>query len=75
MISRAKLRGSKLDENCKQANTTTKEYGLDDNRVFCYGLYDCRKQELVEKCLSCKALVFYAEPLVKEKQNESGTDV
>ena len=39
MISRAKLRGYKLDEDCKRANTTTHEYGLEDDRVFCRGLY------------------------------------
>lgn len=70
MISRAKLRGCKLDEACKQANTTTNEYGLDDNRVFCHGLYNCRTDEIIEKCLHCKAFVYNAKPLVKEKQND-----
>lgn len=36
MISRAKLRGKKLDEDCKGACTSTNEYGPDDDRVFCY---------------------------------------
>lgn len=70
MISRAKLRGYKLDEACKQANTTTNEYGLDDNRVFCHGLYNCRTDEIIEKCLHCKAFVYNAKPLVKEKHND-----
>lgn len=30
MISRAKLRGRKLDEDCKRACTSTNEYGPDD---------------------------------------------
>lgn len=68
MISRAKLRGYKLDDDCKRANTTTNEYGLDDNRVFCHGLYNCMTDELIEKCLRCKAFLCNAEPLVKEKQ-------
>lgn len=70
MISRAKLRGCNLDEDCKRANTTTNEYGLDDNRVFCHGLYNCRTDEIIEKCLRCKAFLYNAKPLVKEKQND-----
>lgn len=72
MISRAKLRGYKLDDDCKRTNTTTNEYGLDDNRVFCHGLYNCMTDEVIEKCLCCKAFVYNAEaePLVKEKQND-----
>lgn len=50
MISRAKLRGKKLDEDCKIACTSTNEYGQDDDRVFCYGLVDCSTDELIEKC-------------------------
>lgn len=38
MISRAKLRGKALDNDCKTAHITSHEYGLDDDRVFCYGL-------------------------------------
>lgn len=70
LVSRAKLRGCKLDDDCKQANTTTNEYGLDDNRVFCHGLYNCRTDEIIEKCLHCKAFVYNAKPLVKEKHND-----
>lgn len=36
MISRAKIRGKKLDEDCKRACTSTNEYGPDDDRVFCF---------------------------------------
>lgn len=46
------------------------EYGLDDNRVFCHGLYNCRTDEIIEKCLRCKAFIYNAKPLVKEKQND-----
>lgn len=65
MISRAKLRGCNLDEDCKRANTTTNEYGTDDDRIFCHGLYNCMTDELLEKCLHCKALVYNAEPPTK----------
>lgn len=68
MVSRAKLRGKKLDEDCKRACTSTNEYGPDDDRVFCYGLVDYSTDELIEKCKNCKALVWNATPL--EEKNE-----
>lgn len=67
MISRAKLRGKKLDEDCKRACTTTNEYGPDDDRVFCYGLIDCSTDDLIEKCRNCKALAYNATPLEERK--------
>lgn len=67
MISRAKLRGKKLDADCKRACTSSHEYGLDDDRVFCYGLVDCSTDELIEKCKNCKALAYNAAPQEKRK--------
>ena len=40
MISREKLRGKPLNNDCKQAHRTTHEYGIKDDRVYCYGLYE-----------------------------------
>ena len=68
MISRAKLRGKELDNDCKTAHITSHEYGLDDDRVFCYGLVDYSTDELIEKCKNCKALVYNAAP--PEEKNE-----
>lgn len=62
MISRAKLRGKKLDEDCKRTCTSSHEYGSDDDRVFCYGLVDYSTDELLDKCKNCKAYVFNATP-------------
>ncbi len=62
MISRKKLRGKKLDEDCKRCYTSSHEYGSDDDRVFCYGLVDYSTDELIEKCKNCKALVWNAAP-------------
>lgn len=63
-INRAKLRGKPLDSECKRANRTTHEYGLEDNRVFCFGLYtelsDC---DIRVECLNCAAYVYNATPL------------
>lgn len=68
MISRAKLRGKKLDADCKRACTSTNEYGPDDDRVFCYGLISYSTDELIEKCKNCKALAYNATP--PEGKNE-----
>lgn len=67
MISRAKIRGKKLDEDCKRTCTSSHEYGLDDDRVFCYGIVDYSTDELIEKCKNCKALVCNAT-LPEEKK-------
>ena len=67
MISRAKIRGKKLDEDCKRAHTSPNEYGPDDNRVFCYGLVSYSNDELIEKCRNCKALAYNATPIATEK--------
>ena len=66
-ITRAQLRGKPLDEDCKKANRTTHEYGIDDNRVFCYGLLeDMSYWAKQEKCENCKAYVYNAEPPERE---------
>jgi hypothetical protein len=62
-INRAILRGEKLDDNCKNANTTINEYGPQDNRLFCYGLVDCSTESYLEKCINCEAFVDNAKPL------------
>lgn len=67
MINRAKLRGKKLDEDCKRAHTSSHEYGLDDDRVFCYGLVNYSNDDLIEKCKNCKALAYNAAPLNVEE--------
>ena len=63
MVNRAILRGEKLDDDCKKANTLTNEYGPQDNRLFCYGLVDCSTESYLEKCINCEALVDNAKPL------------
>lgn len=73
MINRAKLRGKKLDEDCKRAYTSSHEYGLDDDRIFCYGLVDYSTDELIEKCKNCKALAYNATP-PQEKKDEGEKD-
>ena len=38
-ISRAVMRGKPLDKDCKRAYISKHEYGPNDNRCFCNGLY------------------------------------
>ena len=70
MINRKKLRGKKLDKDCKKAHTSSYEYGPDDDRVFCYGLVDISTDEPIEKCKMCNAFIENETPLEKigEKQ-------
>lgn len=60
-----------LDKDCKKAHTTSHEYGLDDGRVFCYGLIDLSNDELLEKCKICKANVENAEPLKRQEKKKT----
>ena len=65
MINRAKLRGKKLDDDCKFANVVTEA----DLRV-CYGLID-NAENLLPKCQKCKALVWNAEKMILERMKEA----
>lgn len=69
-ISRADLRGKPLNFDCRRARTTRGEYGKKDYRVFCYGLYRERTEEIREECLNCKAYVMNAEHLEKEREGK-----
>ena len=62
-ISRAVMRGKPLDKDCKRAYISKHEYGPNDNRCFCNGLYaEWSDWEINEKCIDCKAYVGNAEP-------------
>lgn len=68
-INRAELRGHPLDKDCITAKTTTNEYGKNDNRIYCYGLYAEGSSYLINpKCSKCKAYVMNAEPLKEEEK-------
>ena len=67
-ISRSKLRGKPLDPMCKKAHTTTNEYGVNDKRVFCYGILEAMTDDPIEVCRVCKAFVLNEEP---PKESES----
>ena len=71
MINRAKLRGKKLDKDCKTAHTTSHEYGLEDDRVFCYGLEDPSTDEPFEKCKMCNAFIGNETPLERQEKKKT----
>ena len=62
-ISRAKMRGKKLDDDCKKAKISKYESGQHDPRNFCYGLTDCSTEFYLEKCIECGAFATNAKPL------------
>lgn len=68
-VSRAQLRGQALDPLCKIAHTTTGEYGPEDKRVFCYGVYDAMNDEPEELCVKCGAFVRNETPPEKGQAN------
>ena len=59
-ITRADLKGKKLNDFCYKANRSTHEGGPNDNKVYCYGLIDKKTDELIDECFNCKANVMYA---------------
>lgn len=65
---RAAQRGSHLDKNCYRATISNHEYGLADDRKFCYGLSDGYPDELLEKCKKCGAYCKNATPLILKEE-------
>lgn len=63
IITRATLRGKPLDDDCKIAKISKHEYGLNDDRCYCYGLVDCSTDDTLEKCRTCGAYCMNAKPL------------
>ena len=67
-VTRAELRGKKLDDDCKRAYTSSNEFGEDDNRVLCHGLYDIESDCILDKGLSCGAFACKAKPLAEKSE-------
>ena len=62
MVNRAQLRGVALDADCRRAHTTQHEYGMEDERIFCYGIVDTMTDDCLPKCGEFRAFVQNAEP-------------
>ncbi len=74
-ISRAKMCGRKLDDDCKKAGILRHEFGLHDLRCFCYGLIDDSTEDYLKKCINCGAFTDNAKPLKMEGENEDPCEV
>ena len=66
MISRAKLRGKKLDEDCKKFANSVIEADL---RV-CHGLL-ANDKDFLPKCQKCKAFLLNAKELIVKRMKEA----
>lgn len=65
-FNRAELRGKPLDDDCKRAKLSKHEYGLNDERIYCYGLFAPNSiYEIHPKCEECGAYCMNAKPLQK----------
>lgn len=64
---RAEQRGKPLDDDCYHANISKYEYGMNDKRCFCYGLYAPNStSEIHPKCIECGAYCMNAKPMKSE---------
>lgn len=63
--TRAKLRGSMLMPDCVRARISKHEFGPDDERCFCLGLF--REGYNIDECYACAAFVNNATPPTKEE--------
>lgn len=66
--NRSQLRGKELDEDCHGAVTSTNEFGINDNKIFCFGINDSSTESLIEKCINCRAHVSNVELLESEEE-------
>jgi hypothetical protein len=64
--TRAQLRGAMLLPDCYRARITKHEFGPDDERCFCHGLF--RDGYNIEECYACGAFVNNAKPLDEGKE-------
>ena len=66
-ITRAQIRGKPLDEDCKTiAKPDSGQYGSNDKRCFCTGLWNPMYEAFEEKCFFCNAWNGNAEPPKEE---------
>jgi len=69
-ISREKMRGESLDDDCNEAQISRNEYGPQDHRCFCYGLIDCSTESYLKKCIECSAFTDNAKPMQLDMMKE-----
>ena len=63
-ITRAQLRGKPLDEDCRKiAKSDSGQFGPNDKRCFCTGIWSPMYEDYLEKCFHCTAWGANATPL------------
>lgn len=53
-------------EECYRAKVSTHEYGPNDDRNFCYGLYSKMFDDYLDECWKCGSFCLNAKPIEKE---------
>ena len=64
-ITRNKIKGSSLDNECKNARVCREEYNS-NIYCFCYGRIDLHYDDYTDKCKNCKACVINMPDLKKD---------
>ena len=63
-VTRAQLRGSPLDPDCiKIARADSMQFGPEDRRCYCTGIWSPMYEDYLEKCVHCSAFNANATPL------------
>lgn len=73
--TRAQLRGKPLDEDCRKiARSDSGQFGAQDRRCFCTGIWDPMHEDFLPKCRECKAWSSNAEPPGKVEEQDHGQE-
>lgn len=63
-VTRAQLRGKPLDPDCiKIAKSDSGQFGPDDKRCYCTGIWSPMHEDYLGKCVYCPALNVNATPI------------
>ena len=67
-VSRSAIRGKPLDDDCrKYGRPDSGQFGENDKRCFCTGIWDLMRDEYKPKCYECNAFNMNAEPPKEEE--------
>ena len=62
-VTRAEIRGKPLDDDCKRYGySKSGQFGPDDKRCFCSGIWNRMTDEFERKCFECNAWDSNAQP-------------
>lgn len=65
--TRAQLRGEPLDDDCKlYGRSVPHQFGPEDKRCYCTGIWNVMYEECERKCIVCPAYADNAEPPPEE---------